>query len=60
MGAVYVCDETHDEIMETIFSREELHYDKLILEGESESSDHDSEYNEKQFFHMILLSMLYN
>ena len=30
-GAVYVCDVTHDEILETIFSREELYYDELIL-----------------------------
>ena len=27
LGAVYVCDVTHNEILETIFSREESHYD---------------------------------
>ena len=31
--AVYVCDFTHGKIMETIFSRGELHYDEFILEG---------------------------
>ena len=35
----YVCDSTHNEIMENIFSREELHYDAFILEGEVEISD---------------------
>ena len=33
LGDVYACDDTHDGIMETIFSREELNYDELILEG---------------------------
>ena len=46
-GAVYVCDGTHDEILETIFSREESRYNELILEGEVESSDDDSEFNEE-------------
>ena len=46
LGYVYVCDVTHDEILDTIFSREELHYDKFILRGEVESSDNDSECNE--------------
>ena len=32
--AVYVCDYTHDEILEIIFSREELHFDSLVLEVE--------------------------
>ena len=45
LGAAYVCDVTHDEILETIFSREELHYDELILEGEVESSDDESKFN---------------
>ena len=44
---VYFCDVTHHEILETIFSREELHRDELILEGEVESSDDESECNEK-------------
>ena len=30
---VYVCDDTHDKILEAIFLREELHYYELILEG---------------------------
>ena len=39
LGYVYVFDVTHNEILETIFSREELNNDELILEGEVESSD---------------------
>ena len=31
---VYVCDDAHDEILGTIFPREELNYDAFILEGE--------------------------
>ena len=46
LGDFYVCGVTHDEILETIFSREELHYDKLILEVKVESSDNDIEFNE--------------
>ena len=30
---VYFFDVTHDEMMETIYSWEELHYDELILVG---------------------------
>ena len=44
---VYICDVTHDEILDTIFSRESLHYDEFILEGEVESSDDESECNKK-------------
>ena len=33
LGTVYVFDVTYDEILDTIFSREELNYDELILEG---------------------------
>ena len=47
MGAVYVCDVTHNEIMGTLFKREVLHYDKLVLEGGVEISDDESEYNKK-------------
>ena len=47
LGAVYVCDITHDAILDTIFSREESRYNELILEGEVESSDDDSEFNEE-------------
>ena len=46
LGAVYVCYVTHDEILETIFSKEGLNYDELVLEGESVSSDDESKYNE--------------
>ena len=49
LGTVYVYDVTQDEILENIFSREELHDDKLILEGEVESSDDKSECNENNF-----------
>ena len=45
-GTIYVCDVTNNEILETIFSREELHYDELILEGEVESSDDESDGTE--------------
>ena len=31
-GGFYDGDDIHDEILETIFSREELHYDEFILE----------------------------
>ena len=30
---VYVCDDTHDEILVNIFSMEELYYNGLVLEG---------------------------
>ena len=33
LGFFCVCDVTHDKILETIFSREELNYDELVLEG---------------------------
>ena len=39
LGAVCVCDDAHDEIIKTIFSKEELNYDAIILQGEVESSD---------------------
>ena len=32
LGNVYVCDKSHNEILETILSREELNYDEFILE----------------------------
>ena len=32
-GSVYVCDDTHDEILETIFSKKTINYDEFILEG---------------------------
>ena len=34
LGDVYFCDDTQNEILENIFSREELNYNELILEGE--------------------------
>ena len=46
LGVVYVCDDIHNEIMDTIFSREELYYDEFLLEGEVEISDDESECNE--------------
>ena len=46
VGPVYVCDGAHDEIPEKCFSRKELNYNELILEGEVESSDDESEYKE--------------
>ena len=48
-GAVYLCDITHDEILENIFKREELNYNELILEGEVECSDDESECYETLF-----------
>ena len=33
LGAAYVFDVTQNEILEKIFSREELNYDELILKG---------------------------
>ena len=33
LGARYFFDDTHDEILETIFSWEELYYNELISEG---------------------------
>ena len=47
VGTVYVCDDVHDAILKTIFSREELYYDGLILEGEVEMSDYENDCNEK-------------
>ena len=32
LGAVYVCDKLHHEIIATIFSTEELNCDEFILE----------------------------
>ena len=43
LGAVYACDNTHDEMLETIFSREELNHDEFILEGLFEISYDESE-----------------
>ena len=45
LGVVYVCDDTHNEILEAIFSSEDLHYYELILEGGFGSSDDKSECN---------------
>ena len=56
---IYVCGVTQNEILETILSREELHYDAFILEGGIEISADESEYILKRF-HMIELSMFYN
>ena len=33
MCAVYVCDVTQNEILETIFSGQELHYNELVIEN---------------------------
>ena len=33
LGSVYICDYTHDEILETIFSRRKLNYDEFVLGG---------------------------
>ena len=46
LGDVYICDVAHNEILKTLFSREELNYDELILEEEVGSSYNKSEYNE--------------
>ena len=32
MGYVYICDVTHHEILDTICSREDLHYDEFSKE----------------------------
>ena len=40
-------DVTHNEILETVLSREELNDEELILEVEFESSDDVVECNEK-------------
>ena len=34
LGDVYFCDDTQNEMLENIFSREELNYNELIFEGE--------------------------
>ena len=49
LGAVYFCNYTHDEILETKFSREKLHHDEFILGVWVESSDDESECNERLF-----------
>ena len=36
----YVCDVTHDEILETVFSREELNCNEFVLGGVVQSSDY--------------------
>ena len=46
LGAVYVCGEAHNEVIETIFLKEEFNYDEFILEGEVEISYDESESNE--------------
>ena len=43
LDAVYVCGEPHDEIPEKIFLGEELNYDKIMLEGEAEIIDGESD-----------------
>ena len=40
---MYVCDDAHYEIIETIFEREDLDQDEVILDGEVEISDDESE-----------------
>ena len=47
--AVYVCDDTHDQILNTIFSREELNYDDFMLEGEVQISGDESECDKNKF-----------
>ena len=59
LGATYVCDNAYYEIQETNFSREELHYNEMILEGEVESGYNKSECN-KYTLHMTSLSLLNN
>ena len=46
---MYVCEESHHEIIEIHFSWEELNYDEFILEGELEISNDKSEFNEYIF-----------
>ena len=58
LGHFYIFNVTHNEILETIFSRQSLHYDELILEGEVESSDDESECNESYFPYDITVSAL--
>ena len=38
LSVFYVCDYTHDEIHETIFSREELHYNEFVPVGSNHGS----------------------
>ena len=39
LGTIYICSVTQNEILGTILSIEELHYDEFILERGIESSD---------------------
>ena len=56
LGYVYVYYYIQNEILETIFSREELHYDEWVLEGEVENSDDDNECNENNFPYYMTIS----
>ena len=49
LRAIYVCDDTHDEIMDNVFSGGILHYDGFILKEKVECSDDESECNENKF-----------
>ena len=51
LGTIYMCDVTHKEILDALFSGEELNYYELILEGEAEIIDDESEFNGEK--HMI-------
>ena len=46
-------------IMVNIFSKEKLDYDELVMEVEVESSDGESECNEKYVLHMTWMSLIY-
>ena len=46
---MYDCNNLYDEILQTIFAREELNNYEFILEGELEISDDESECDEYRF-----------
>ena len=46
---MYFCDDSHDKILDTIFSRKSLNHNESILEREGEISYDESECNKNQF-----------
>ena len=59
LGSVYILDNPHGKILETVSSREELNQDEFILDVQVESSDDESEFNE-YFIHIKSFSLINN
>ena len=50
---MYVCDDSHDKIMDTIVSSELINHNEFILEGEVEISYDENECNKINFLYHL-------